>query len=723
MTIAVETTATTQGQGKGAAAVAATAARVRSTTRAATVRAGKATRARAWAATCRLGRGLVNAPGDFWRWYGAYEQVPAIEAATGDGKVKAIFQRRQTIKEHRATVASALLPALGWSLGWWWPVALAVLPVAVLLLFAWWGRKAPGAWAARWTLAFLAAAGACWLHLLRGLPWWLFPGSVVALALLLLFVAAGDGDITNDLDHVKEGKRADLTDGQVAQAVAAAVKIKPVEIKDRVKVIGGGLAWDARHRWQTITLETLNKTFDDVAAARTAVAGGLRVPAAWLMVEEGANAAQTVLSIARRDPWPKEPSPWPLLDQLVHDVFAPAEIGLDLVGTDPVCLLLAQSSILVAGSPGGGKTALLRQLAKLVGGDPAAGLDIWDLKGDGGLKAFEPLCTTYRAGDEDEDIAALARFLDEACDDLRRRKRVLASLPAEDAPDAKVTRELAHRHDLGLPLRVIIVDEVQDGIGHPIYGELIVAGLRYLAKQGRSAGVRLVLATQKPDAASIPTSIRSVLPTRICLRVDDRSSSEMVLGQGAGVPRADLLPPVEGAAIIKGAGDGAGALRGFAKVRLHYVSGTDAAAAVARLVARRKAAGTLPGLPEAPPFLVAMRDLLAEPARHGRMRSSDVAAALAELGHLPAGLDEHQRRVQLAALARPLGVRTHPDRGRRNRMSYWLMGPSPKVARIGVETALERFAPVPVGASLGASDGAPEGAPAGGPVLSLVSPR
>lgn len=52
-----------------------------------------------------------------------------------------------------------------------------------------------------------------------------------------------------------------------------------------------------------------------------------------------------------------------------------------------------------------------------------------------------------------------------------------------------------------------------------------------LVKRGRSAGIVVVLSTQRPTADSIPTGIRDNCPVRVCFSVRTREAARAVLGE------------------------------------------------------------------------------------------------------------------------------------------------------------------------------------------------
>src|SRR5437870_11666747 len=85
-----------------------------------------------------------------------------------------------------------------------------------------------------------------------------------------------------------------------------------------------------------------------------------------------------------------------------------------------------------------------------------------------------------------------------------------------------------------LPSLLIIIDEFAElAKEHPTF----IEGLVSVVQKGRSLGVHLILATQKPTGSVNPT-IWSNLKFRICLRVASLQDSRDMLGRS----EAALLP-------------------------------------------------------------------------------------------------------------------------------------------------------------------------------------
>jgi DNA segregation ATPase FtsK/SpoIIIE-like protein len=79
------------------------------------------------------------------------------------------------------------------------------------------------------------------------------------------------------------------------------------------------------------------------------------------------------------------------------------------------------------------------------------------------------------------------------------------------------------------PSLVVVIDEYADLVNVPQVKRVIEERLQRLAAKGRAAGIHLILATQKPSAAVISTTIRSNFPAKLALRVSKAADSRIVL--------------------------------------------------------------------------------------------------------------------------------------------------------------------------------------------------
>jgi S-DNA-T family DNA segregation ATPase FtsK/SpoIIIE len=196
-------------------------------------------------------------------------------------------------------------------------------------------------------------------------------------------------------------------------------------------------------------------------------------------------------------------------------------LRLDLVGDGPHAL--------VAGTTGSGKSELLQTLvASLALHHPPDRCSFLLVDYKGGAAFGEAAALPHTVGIlTDLDHQSTARALRSLSAELTRRERLLAE---------HGVRDLAHLPDAVSAGRlVIVVDEFAT-----LAEELpdFVSGLVGIAQRGRSLGVHLVLATQRP-AGVVSPEIRANCSLRICLRTTDEGDARDVLGSSA----AAQLPP------------------------------------------------------------------------------------------------------------------------------------------------------------------------------------
>lgn len=282
---------------------------------------------------------------------------------------------------------------------------------------------------------------------------------------------------------------------------------------------------------------------------------------------------------------------WPLRKAGRVDLFKPQPFGTDQRGRW-VEVTLMFISMVIGAIPRMGKTFALRELLLIAGMDPRAELHAYDLKGTGDLSPVAPISYRYRAGEEPEDIAYALADLRALSAELRRRAKVIRELPRDLCPENKVTPELADMKSLGLHPIVIGVDECQKWFEHPEFGAEIEAICTDLVKRGPALGFITLLATQRPDAKSIPTAISDNAVMRFCLKVTGQPANDMVLGTSAhrnGIKATTFSFRDKGIGILLGEGD-------EPRTTLTVdIKGPDAEQLAARARAVRMAAGRLTG--------------------------------------------------------------------------------------------------------------------------------
>ena len=216
----------------------------------------------------------------------------------------------------------------------------------------------------------------------------------------------------------------------------------------------------------------------------------------------------------------------------VLGVGARGPVRADLAADGPHALL--------AGTTGSGKSELLIswlvQLALSRAPDRLT-LVLVDYKGGA---AFGPLAgLPHTAGVlTDLDPAGTQRALSSLEAEVHRRERILAAHGAKDLSSLPP--------QVVVPDLVVAVDEFATLAGE--HAEVLESLVR-IAAQGRSLGIHLILATQRPQGAVSP-AIRANTSLRVCLRVLDAADSRDVLGHD-GAARIGHHP---GRVLVSGAG-------------------------------------------------------------------------------------------------------------------------------------------------------------------------
>ncbi|MBN0040933.1 hypothetical protein JN535_12230 [Cellulosimicrobium cellulans] len=196
-----------------------------------------------------------------------------------------------------------------------------------------------------------------------------------------------------------------------------------------------------------------------------------------------------------------------------------APVTVDLVRDGP--------HVLVAGTTGAGKSELLQTLVAglaLARSPAELSFALVDFKGGASFGACSLLPHVVGTV-TDLDPGLAGRALAGLRSELRRRERVLAVAGATSVDELPRGR---------LPRLVVVVDEFR-----ALADDLpdLLPGLLRVAAQGRSLGVHLVLATQRP-AGAVSADVRANITLRLALRVVDVADSRDVVES----PLAALVP-------------------------------------------------------------------------------------------------------------------------------------------------------------------------------------
>jgi len=225
-------------------------------------------------------------------------------------------------------------------------------------------------------------------------------------------------------------------------------------------------------------------------------------------------------------------------DPLVASIgmAADAAFAVDLVADGPHAL--------IAGTTGSGKSELLRTMVLALAAScppDRLALVLVDFKGGGAFDAVDQL--PHVAGlitDLEENL--VSRAVSSLRAELHRREHLFRKLGVSDYPQAAAASAEP------LARLVVVIDEF--AVLATEYPELMTS-LVDLAARGRSLGMHLVLATQRPSGV-VDQKIRANTNLRIALRVQDAHDSLDVVG----VPdAAEIDRTAPGRAIVSIGGD------------------------------------------------------------------------------------------------------------------------------------------------------------------------
>lgn len=130
----------------------------------------------------------------------------------------------------------------------------------------------------------------------------------------------------------------------------------------------------------------------------------------------------------------------------------------------------------------------------------------------------------------DEDAAA---SLEQAVDEMQRRYELFRSHKVRSLPEYNRMASSEQR----LPWQVIVLDEYADLISEPDQRRRIEASVKRLSQKARACGIHVIIATQKPSAENISTTVRSNLPAQLALRCRGATESRIVMDE----PGAETL--------------------------------------------------------------------------------------------------------------------------------------------------------------------------------------
>jgi len=471
------------------------------------------------------------------------------EAGEGEAYARVVAARTQTnLAGRRASLASAALVLALVALAWWAPAAfagvLATLVFAAGLALAvrhtgkelaWaLGLAVALAWVAWWQgprVAALVPQPPTWF-------WWVIGGGLVVLFGLL---GRKEGQkLVEKPAAMASTKPPPITAPMVIGALCALGNSKMKE-PDSVRVLmdphraGDGYLIDLELP-PGVPASYVVENRENFAAAMRRALGTV-----WPRVGT-AHPGHLSVYISNTPVNETEQEPWPLLSSGPIDIFKPQPVFTDQLG-NWVYLNLAYASWVIGAVPRMGKTFLVRQLLLTYGMDPRVKVIALDGKGTGDLSPTVPFAHLHVRGarvDKPESIEKVRETVRWLLTEVGRRADLLASLPADEAPESKVTSELIDAHPELSPI-VVGVDETQSFFSygfrsnkeHKAIREEIRDGVIELGRLGPALGVWVIDATQTVRDSTIPSELSAVAVYRYALKLEGWEPNDKVLGTGA----------------------------------------------------------------------------------------------------------------------------------------------------------------------------------------------
>ncbi|WP_246054554.1 FtsK/SpoIIIE domain-containing protein [Klugiella xanthotipulae] len=306
--------------------------------------------------------------------------------------------------------------------------------------------------------------------------------------------------------------------------VAPSVDCLPAACRTYVEVAGEGGSvtyGKTRRRVPLVSVEALAGPQFEVAVRRLA-------PLVEVGSREAAVAAALPRAVALRELLAADTPTGADADWIIASWARPsaglgAIVGVGSAGPFGLDLRSQGPHALVGGTTGSGKSEFLQtwimSLAARHGPDRLTFLLI-DYKG--GTAFAECTSLPHTVGlVTDLTPQLVQRALTSLSAELRYRERLLAEAGAKDLPDLE-----SRNNGVAPPALVIVVDELA-ALAREV--PEFLEGLVDIAQRGRSLGLHLVLATQRP-AGVVTDNLRANITLRVALRVADERDSLDVVG-------------------------------------------------------------------------------------------------------------------------------------------------------------------------------------------------
>lgn len=238
------------------------------------------------------------------------------------------------------------------------------------------------------------------------------------------------------------------------------------------------------------------------------------------------------------------------LNTAPQDWALPVFPGVDVLGKPYGFDLATAPHLLVGGTTGSGKSVCLHALLQSI--------LLTRTPEEVRVLLIDPKAVEFNAYAQARHLLTGDRVLTQPDEALEALEELVVEMEARHQQFARIgARDIGEARGKGQHLYrvVVFVEELADLI---LRSGAVEDALVRLAQKARSAGIHLVLATQRPDSQTFSGLLRSNIPARIALTVQKASESKIILDE-------------TGAEALTGRGDMLVRLAGETPIRVHGV--------------------------------------------------------------------------------------------------------------------------------------------------------
>ncbi|MET8704309.1 FtsK/SpoIIIE domain-containing protein [Kitasatospora sp. NPDC004723] len=359
--------------------------------------------------------------------------------------------------------------------------------------------------------------------------------------------AAEAGEVFTLLDDRDQEQQQELTDERLVNALRAVGILKKDETVRPVGLVGRERSGETTAEIATVDLPA-GGTAKKCAAMLDEIASALGIDQVQLDIQQAGPANRVSFWVADRDPFASSRRS-PLLE--LKGVLDAWRDGIPVAFTKrgaAIRVKIKDSSFLIGGMTRAGKGIAIMSLVLGALFDPRIKVRFFDGKESGEYNRLAPMLNTFVKGDP----RRLVQFLAVEVAEMKRRMHLLGKMGK-----AKLSPEILEK--LG-GLELVIVDEFAaytDLEAIKLYlaevkdedtkaedlRDAIIGSFNLLSSQGAAGGIILVLSTQMPEVAIIPSRLRSNVTSKWAMRTESAQHSNNILGGGmSGTANAALIP-------------------------------------------------------------------------------------------------------------------------------------------------------------------------------------